>query len=122
MGKEALTTGKFTFNSTSYDVTNFLYNETYGEIDVTDTGTTGDGKEYLGSRAERTFEVGIICDVTDADLTMNTEYTATIDFEGKTYAGTAILLSKAITASIDDAVRATYSGRFNGTVTITPET
>lgn len=122
MAKDSLTTGKFTFNSTEYDVTNFSYNEDYDQIEVTDTGTTGDVKEYIGGRAEKSFELGLICDLTDADLTMNTEYAATIDFEGKTYAGNAILLTKAITATIDDAVKATYTGRFTGTVTITPDT
>jgi predicted secreted protein len=122
MAKDTLSTGKFTFNSSPYDVTDFTYNEDYGQIDVTDTGTTGDGKEYLGGRKETTFEVGLICDLTDADLTMNTEYAAIIDFEGKTYSGNAVLLTKAITASIDDAVKAKYTGRFNGTVSITPVT
>lgn len=122
MAKKVLTTGVFTFNSVDYVVTALRFNEIYGQVDVTDTGTTGDGKEYLGGRAERSLTIELWNDVASADAPMNTEYAAVINFEGKTYGGSAILLEKATEATIDNGVKTTYTGRFNGTVTVTPET
>ena len=120
-GKEAFVTGSFTYGATKYVLTTMNYSENYGEIDVTDTGTSGDGKEYLGSRAERTFSIGLFVLTDIADITMNTEAALIMDFEGKTYAGSGSLLTKTIDGSIDSAVTATYTGRFNGEVTVTPE-
>ena len=68
MAKKVLTTGKFTFNSVEYKVTDVRFEENYNEIDVTDTGTSGDGKEYLGGRAERSFTVTIWMQAGDADI------------------------------------------------------
>ena len=97
------------------------YSENYGEIDVTDTGTTGDGKEYLGSRAERTFSITLFMETDAADLTMNTAAALILDFEGKTYVGSGSLLTKTVDGAIDSAVSAVYTGRFNGAVVVTPE-
>jgi len=121
MAKEAFTTGKFTYSGTAYDVTSLNFSENYGEIDVTDTGTTGDGKEYLGGRAERTFTINVFMDTGAADIVMNTESDITIDFEGKTYEGSGSLLTMTADGSIDAAVAQTYTGRFNGEVTVTPQ-
>lgn len=121
MSKKIFKTGALSFSGSSYVVTAFNYAENYGEIDVTDTGTSGDGKEYLGSRAERTFTVSLFMEVTGSDLTMNSSAPLEMDFEGKTYAGTGSMLTKTVDASIDNAVEVTYTGRFNGSVTVTPE-
>lgn len=118
--KKVLTTGKFTFNSVAYAITRLRFNEAYSEVDVTDTGTTGDGKEYLGGRAERTFEVDLWLDIAASDLTLNSALALVMDFEGKTYSGTAVLLEKSSEASIDEGIKQTYRGRFNGTVTVSP--
>ncbi len=120
MSKAVLTTGDFTFNAVVYVVTDMSMDVSYSEVDVTDTGTTGDGKEYLGGRAERTFSIDLWLDKNAADPPMKTEYAATIDFEGKTYAGNAILLSKSVQGSIDNGIKLSLSGRFNGAVTETP--
>ena len=122
MSKKVLTTGKFTFNSVAYGITRLRFGETYNEVDVTDTNTSGDGKEYLGGRAERPFEVDLWMDAGVADLTMNSSKTLEMNFEGKKYSGTAILLEKTSEASIDEGIKQSYRGRFSGTVTTTPET
>lgn len=119
MAKDTLTTGKLTFNAVEYAVTSFDYNEQYDEVDVTDTGTTGDGKEYLGGRAERTFTVVMWRDTGVAAPPRNSAQTMELDFEGLTYAGTGIILSMQVTASTDNAIQMTVTGRFNGTVTET---
>lgn len=121
MSKQSLTTGKFTYAGTEYGVTAFNYSETYAEIETTDTSTQGDGKEFIGGRAERAFDVTLYMNSTAADLVMNTASACNIDFEGKTYSGSASLLSKAVDASIDTAVTNNYTGKFIGAVTVTPE-
>lgn len=122
MAKKVLQTGKFKFEGTEYPVTAFDFTEAYDEVDVTDTGTSGDGREFLGSRANRTFTVTMWMEAGDADLAMNVDQASTeIDFEGKVYAGTVRLLQKTNSASIDAGVQQTYNGRFQGAVTVTPE-
>lgn len=122
MSKESFTTGKLTFDGTQYGVISFSYSERHDEVEVTDTNTSGDGKEFVGGRSERTCTVQIVKDPTVADLAMNSEKSATLDYEGFTYAGTLILLEKTADANIDDKMVMTYTGRFNGTVTETVET
>jgi predicted secreted protein len=121
MAKKVLKTGKFTFNSVVYPVTDMSIEESFDEIDVTDTGTTGDGKEFLGGRANRSFSVTVWLDSQAADIPLSTEAAGEIDFEGKKYAGQMILLSKTTEGSVDAGIQQTYSGRFNGAVTVTPE-
>jgi hypothetical protein len=103
-----------------YAVTSFQFDENYGEVNMTDTGTTGSGEEFAGGRYEASFTVSIIKDVAVADLTMNTSTTALIDFQGATYSGSVYLLSHGVTAQIDGRVEETYNGRFSGTVTKSP--
>ena len=120
MAKQALKTGKLTFNSVEYGVVSFDFNESHGEIDVTDTSTTGDSREYLGSRAERSFTVELWMQDNAADIALNSAQTGELDFEGKVYSGTMIFLTKNTNGAIDSAIKQTYTGRFNGAVTVTP--
>ncbi len=120
MAKQALKTGLLTFNSQTYPVLSMDFNEAFNEIDVTDTGTTGDGKEYLGSRAERNFTVELWMQDNQADLALNSAQAGELDFEGKTYAGTMIFLTRNTNGAIDAGIKQTYTGRFNGAVTTTP--
>ena len=121
MAKKVLTTGKFTFDSTEYGVTNLSMKKVSADVDVTDTDTSGSEKEYLGGRVERTFTVDMWKDVTEADPTLGgSGATGELDFEGFTYAGTMILNDISQSAQIDNAVVLSVSGRFSGTVTETP--
>ena len=100
-----------------YFLTNLAFNENFDKIEVTDTSTTGDGKEYITGRAERTFTVDVFMNVSASDIPLNTQYIMTASFEGARYFGSASLYTKNIAGTIDDAVKASYEGSFNGAVT-----
>lgn len=119
MAKKVLLDGKFTFNSVQYGFTQCTIDETHDEVDVTDTATTGDGREFLGTRANRTISITMWNDVNAADLPTNVEYAGSVDAQGKTYSGQIILLSKSVGLSTDNATQNTYNGRFNGAITET---
>ena len=120
MSKEVLKTGLFTYNSVEYGVTSLSLEKNATEVDVTDTKTTGDEKEYLAGRIERPFTIEMWKDVSQADPPHNELYAGEIDFEGFTYAGDMILLKIKVDAQIDNAVKLTVEGRFSGTVVETP--
>ena len=79
------------------------------------------GRPDLGSRAERSFTVELWMDAAAADIALNSAQTGEIDFDGKTYGGTMIFLTKNTNGAVDAAIKQTYTGRFNGAVTVTPE-
>ena len=115
------TTGSvFIYDDTDFFLTDMTYTETFNEVDVTDTNTTGDGLEFLGGRAERAFTVDVITDVNSADITMNETKAIVCSFEDKTYEGSGSLLTKNVSAAINDAVKTSYSGKFSGDVVVTP--
>jgi hypothetical protein len=122
MTKAILKTGKFTFNSVDYGVTALEFTKSAGEVDLTDTNTAGNEKEYAGGRIEKTFQITIWKDVTQLDPPISESHPATIDFEGYTYDGVATLTEVTNSASIDEGVQLTVTGRFSGTVTETPAT
>jgi len=100
-------------------IVDITLDENISEIDVTDTETTLGESEFLGGRNTRGISFNLFKDVEDADLTMKTATTFQLvaeDAGGKkaTYAGTALLLTKSITGTIDDAVKVAYTGRING--------
>lgn len=120
MAKTVLTTGTFTYNSIVYGVTNMETTKSADEVDLTDTETAGNEREYLGGRQERTLSIEIWKDANDADPVIGVANAAIIDFEGFTYAGDAILLEVTQRAAIDNGVQLTMSGRFSGAVVETP--
>lgn len=117
MAKTAFKNSTFTFNSTEYYLTSMSDNESYGEIEVTDTGTTGNGKEFVAGRQQFDVTIEVIEDPTVADITLGTEASGEADWEGKTYTGDFIFLTRAKSGSIDDKIVNSYTGHFNGTVT-----
>ena len=117
------TTGSyFKQSSTTYYLTGLEFGETYDQIETTDTSTTGDGKEYLGGRAERTFKADLIMEVASASLTLNSSLATTCSFEGRMYTGLATVLGQTVQGSLDDAVKVSYDGKWNGAVIVTPAT
>ncbi len=120
MAKAVLITGKFTFNSVEYGVTSMEATKVAEEVDLTDTGTTGNEREYLGGRQERNITVEMWKDVGIADPPLGTLYAGELDFEGFTYAGNMVLLEVNQSAQIDNGVVLSVAGRFSGTVTETP--
>lgn len=121
MAKKVLTTGKFTYNSVVYGVTSMESVKSAEEVDVTDTDTTGNEREYLASRQSRTISIEMWKDVTLADPALATAYAGELNFEGFKYSGDIILTEISQNAAIDGAVQLLCSGRFSGTVTETPE-
>jgi len=118
---------KFVFSSTGsfldvqavqrYFLTGLSFNESYDKIESTDTSTTGDGKEFITGRAERGFTADILMNVSASDIPLNTQYIMTASFEGRRYFGSASLYTKAVQGSIDDIIKVSYEGSFNGAVT-----
>ena len=124
MGKAIFsTTGSFfKQSSTTVYLTGLEFGETYDQIEVTTTDTSGDGKEYLGGRAERTFKADVILEIASASLTLNSSLASTASFEGRTYTGLATILGQTVQGSIDDSIKISYDGKWNGAVTVTPAT
>ena len=114
------TNSYFKYGATTYYLTDLTFNENFDKIEVTDTATSGDGKEYKTGRAERSFTVDLMYDSGSADLTLNTATGVTASFEGKFYLGQAALYTKTINGTLDSAIKASYEGSFNGSVTVTP--
>ncbi len=120
MAKAVLTTGTFTYNSVVYGVTSMETTKVAEEVDLTDTATSGNEREYLGGRQERSITVEMWKDVTLADPPLGTSNTADMDFEGFSYTGNMVLLEVNQSAQIDNGVILSVSGRWTGTVTETP--
>ena len=123
MGKEVLTTGKFTYGTVpvEYGVTALDMTKSVAEVDLTDTATTGNEKEYEVGRVEKTFTATMWKNVSIADPPVGESHPAILDFEGYTYSGTAWLTEVAPSASIDEGVALAVTGRFTGTVVETPK-
>ncbi len=121
MAKKVFKTGTFTYDAVVYGVTNMETSKTAGEVDVTDTQTVGNEREYLAGRQERTLSIEMWKDVTEVDPDLGVVLAAELDFEGFTYAGDVLLLEITMRAVIDDGVQLSASGRFSGTVVETPE-
>ena len=62
----------FKYAATTYYLTDLTFNENFDKIEVTDTATSGDGKEYKTGRAERSFTVDIMYDSSSVDIPLNT--------------------------------------------------
>ena len=120
-GKEALLTGKLTFDSVQYGVTDMSVTRTFDEIDTTDTETTAGEKEFIVGRQTTEFSITVFMHTDVADLVTGVSKVMTIDFEGKTYAGNGILMQLVSEATINNAIKQTYTGKITGTVTVTPE-
>lgn len=121
--KKVLQTGDFTFNAVTYGVIEMTVTKDTAEVDLTDTASSAGEREYASTgRAERTFTIVIYKDINSANPALDSAQTATIDFEGFSYSGTATLLTLEDTGAIDGAIQQTITGRFSGTVTETPGT
>lgn len=111
------TTGsKMIFDGTTYYVTDLSYAENSSRIDVTDTGTTGDGTEFVYSRVERPITISMWKSSTADGPAIRTKKACTIAFEGYSYIGSASFESKTVAASLDAGVKLDLSGVFEGAV------
>lgn len=116
-------TGKdmgFSFNASDVPLTDADINITYDELDVTDTETTGDGTEYVTSRAERESKISMIMRSEDADLltTLPTEQASVLTFaSGQTITGKTVPISKEITDESEGVAKVDYSFKWRGAPT-----
>jgi len=101
-------------------LTDLSYNDNYDEIDITDTGTSGDLKEYTGGFRDVSVQFTVILDPTASDITMNTNASASVYWEGKTYTGNMRILTKGNSGSIGSAATQQYTGRFTSDPTEAP--
>ena len=123
MGKEVLTTGFITYGTppVEYGVTAMDLTKAAAEIDLTDTKTVGNEKEYQTGRIDKTFTATWWKDVSIADPVIAESHPCEMDFEGYTYVGVAYLTEVAPSASIDEGIQLAITGRFTGTVVETPK-
>jgi hypothetical protein len=116
-------TGKtmgLSFDSVDVPLTDVDININYDELDVTDTETTGDGTEYITSRAERESKASIIMRSEDVDLlTTNPTNEATVltFASGQTFTGSAIPISKEITDESTGVSKVDYAFKWKGAPT-----
>lgn len=112
----------FKFDATTYYLSNLTLSETADKIDVTDTATTGDGKEYVYGRRERTFSAELFMTnlSASAEPALATRKAIEISFEGRKYIGSGSLESKEITGAVDSAIAVSFNGTFDGAVSTTP--
>ncbi len=110
----------FTFNSVSYKLTDASFEETYDEVDLTDSGTTGDGTEFDVGRADRKLTLDLYMLDSQANIIRGTEQAATLAFAaGSDVAGSFRPESLKITGAIKDAVKVNIAGSFQGAPTQT---
>ena len=112
MAKSAFRTSYISLAGTAHYITQCSLNDTYEEIDITDTGTSGNIREYTGGFRDASFTFTIVEDPTVADLTMNTEQSCTVHWEGKTYTGAAKVLGKTGDGSVGSAATKSYTARW----------
>jgi len=122
MPKSEFARGTVRFDGVDYGATDLTIDETWTEIDVTDTESTLQESEFLGGRRSYNISFTTFKNAGTADLAMNDGKTAIITVLDSaatftTYTGTLILLTKNITGTIDDAVKVSYSGRVTGALT-----
>lgn len=118
MAKRTFTSSKVKIGATSYNITNLKMDTKTAKVDVTDTGTLGDGKEYVFGRTDRTFQFdmwnnGAMIPVGAAPVAIE------LDFQGVTYSASGSLESCGHDAQIDGAIKSSYQGAFVGAVTET---
>lgn len=93
-----------TFDSVAYPVSSVDFTEAYGEVDVTDGATTGDGRETITTKAKRNSKISAWVRHDKDDIPLNSKKAATLTFAtGCTIAGSALFNSKSITAKFNDA-------------------
>lgn len=115
MAKIMFNTGSLSFDGKTYYVTSLKKSDKYAKVDVTDTGTAGNSKEFIYGRFESGINVEMwaisgsipACGVSKAMIT---------NFNGITFTGSGSFESVEISAALDNAVKLTAVGTFDGTI------
>lgn len=88
------------------------------EIDVTDTMSAGDSKEYITGLVDRTITFDAWFKDDDADpLEVGDTSAFELIMGGKKYSGNLVVTSADLDAQMSDAVKYSYTARITGAVT-----
>ncbi len=93
------------------------------DIEVTDSLSAGDSKEFMAGLIERTISFSMWF---RDEETNRIEIGQTVPFEmtltGKKYTGTAVITEEDLDATMKDAVKVSYNGRITGVLTLSNST
>jgi len=107
---------KLVYDGTTYYLTSLTYDIKADKKDVTDTGTAGDGKEYVFTRVERTFSAELWKDSSQLTPALKTKKALTLYFEGNRWIGSGSLDSISVKGTLDDGIKLSVNGMFEGAV------
>ncbi len=123
MGKVIIDTDQVTIGSTAYDITNVKYGKKADKVDVTDTGSPADSKEYLPNpRADYSFSFDLFVDEAVALPAFNTPGTVTLNYGGFVITGTGVVDSEDLDGALGSSPTISCSGYFTAKPTETPKT
>ncbi len=110
----------FLFNSANYWVTDASYEVTFDEVDVTDSGTSGDGTEFEPGFAERKSKLDLWLQDDSSEIPLQTAQSATLTFAtGISVAGNFRPESMSIQGEVKGAQKYSIDGTWQGGVTET---
>jgi hypothetical protein len=111
-----------TYDSSPLSASEVTLNESYTEIDTTDSETSGVLKEFTLDRVVNDIEVSRIQQNTEDDLVLATDKSFEVSLVSSpttTYGGTVELNNKEITTSLGSATEIKYAGQVQGAVAFT---
>ena len=110
----------FVFNAVTYNLTDFTYDDSRDDIDVTDSATDPNSTEFAAGLTKRKFTASMwLLDIT-AEPPRNSPQTATLTLtSGVSVSGTLLIESMKITGNVKDAQKVAVTGTFQGAITET---
>lgn len=99
-------------------VTDVNMDQQADEIDVTDSMSAGDSKEYLSGLVNRSISFGAWFKDDDADpLDVGDTSAFELVLGAKKYSGNLVITQANVSAQMSDAVKYSYTARISGAVT-----
>lgn len=99
-------------------VTDVNMDQQADEIDVTDSMSAGDSKEYLSGLVNRSISFGAWFKDDDADpLDVGDTSAFELVLGAKKYSGNLVITKANVSAQMSDAVKYSYTARISGAVT-----
>jgi predicted secreted protein len=95
-------------------------NEKTDEIDVTDTMSAGDSKEFMTGLVDRSLSFASWYLDTEADpLEVGDSSAFVLEIGAKKFTGNLVVTGRDVEAGLSDAVKYSYTARITGAVTFT---